>query len=62
MRRVYGFAAASETARALEQSIKGGEPLESISSKVKSLIGVIRRIDGYDESKEIAVAEIGIST
>jgi PAS domain S-box-containing protein len=58
----YGFAAASEPARALEQSIKGGEPLESITPKVKSLIGIIRRIDGYDESKEVAVAEVGIST
>ena len=52
----------TEFARALEQSIKGGEPLESITPKVKSLIGIIRRIDGYDESKEVAVAEVGIST
>jgi hypothetical protein len=26
--------------------------LESITSEVKSLIDVIRRIEGYDESKE----------
>jgi CheY-like chemotaxis protein len=51
----YGFAAVSEPARTLEQSIKGGQPKESITPEVKSLIDVIRRIDGYDESKEAAL-------
>jgi len=48
----YGFASVSEPARAVEQSIKAGRPLESVIPAVKSLIEVIRRIDGYDESKE----------
>jgi len=48
----YGFAPVSEPARKVEQSVKAGRPLESITSEVKSLIDVIRRIEGYDESKE----------
>jgi CheY-like chemotaxis protein/HPt (histidine-containing phosphotransfer) domain-containing protein len=51
----YGFAAVSEPARVLEQSIKEGQHQESITPEVKALIGVIRRIDGYDESKEAAL-------
>ena len=53
----YGFAPVSEPARAVEQSIKAGISLESVIPAVKSLIEVIRRIDGYDESKELVVAE-----
>ena len=48
----YGFAPVSQPARTVEQSIKAGQPLESIIPAVKSLIEVIRRIEGYDESKE----------
>jgi len=55
----YGFAPVSEPARTVEQSIKAGQPLESITPEVKSLIEVIRRIDGYDESKEsVATREL----
>jgi len=53
----YGFAMVSQPARTVEQSIQTGQPAESITPAVKSLIEVIRRIDGYDESKEFAVAE-----
>jgi HPt (histidine-containing phosphotransfer) domain-containing protein len=49
----YGFAAVSEPARSLEQSIKAGRDEESITAQVKSLIEVIRRIEGYDESKAL---------
>jgi signal transduction histidine kinase/CheY-like chemotaxis protein len=52
----YGFAQASQPARTVEQSIRAAQPLESIIAEVKSLIDVIRRIDGYDESKEATVA------
>jgi HPt (histidine-containing phosphotransfer) domain-containing protein len=55
----YGFGPVSEPARTVEQSIKAGQTLESVTPKVKSLIEVLRRIDGYDESKETAGAEIG---
>jgi PAS domain S-box-containing protein len=53
----YGFGPVSEPARTVEQSIKAGQPLESITAQVNSLIEVIRRIDGYDESKEAGVPE-----
>jgi signal transduction histidine kinase/DNA-binding response OmpR family regulator/HPt (histidine-containing phosphotransfer) domain-containing protein len=52
----YGFAAVSEPARSLEQSIKAGLERESITAQVKSLIEVVRRIDGYDESRETVAA------
>jgi PAS domain S-box-containing protein len=54
----YGFAAVSQPASQVEQSIKAGNDVESISADVKSLIEVIRRIDGYDESKEPVGAEL----
>ena len=49
----YGFAAVSEPARSLEQSIKAGRDGESLTAQVKSLIDVIRRIEGYDEAKAL---------
>jgi len=39
---------------ALEQSIQGGQSRKSIPREMKSLIGVIRRVDGFGESKEAA--------
>jgi HPt (histidine-containing phosphotransfer) domain-containing protein len=54
----YGFAPVSQLARTVEQSIQARHPLESITVEVKSLIDVIRRIDGYDESKEAAGTEL----
>jgi PAS domain S-box-containing protein len=53
----YGFAPVSEPARAVEQSIKAGRSLDSISPEINSMIDVIRRIDGYDASKEQVTAE-----
>ena len=53
----YGFASVSEPARTVEQSAKTGRPLESITLELKSLIDVIRRIDGYDVSKESVATE-----
>jgi PAS domain S-box-containing protein len=50
----YGFGAVTQPARTVDQSIKEGKPLESITAEVKTLIEVIRRIDGYDGSKELA--------
>jgi len=47
----YGFDAVTQPARSVEQSIKAGRDLASIRAEVKSLVEVIRRIDGYDESK-----------
>jgi CheY-like chemotaxis protein len=48
----YGFGVVSQPASKVEQSIKDGKDLESITADVISLIEVIRRIDGYVESKE----------
>jgi PAS domain S-box-containing protein len=48
----YGFGVVSQPARSVEQSIKDRKDLEFITAKNKCLIEMIRRIDGYDESKE----------
>ena len=53
----YGFGAVSQPARRVEQSIQTSEDLESVTSGVQSLIAVIRRIDGYDESKELVAGK-----
>jgi PAS domain S-box-containing protein len=53
----YGFAPISVPARRAEQSIRGGDALESVGAAITLLIGVIRRIEGYDESKMAGPAE-----
>ena len=53
----YGFAPISLPARRAEQSIRGGDALESVSAAIGSLIEVIRRIEGYDESKTAGTPE-----
>jgi PAS domain S-box-containing protein len=53
----YGFAPISPIARRAEQSIRGGDALESISAALASLIEMIRRIEGYDESKTVEATE-----
>ncbi|MGD0462247.1 MAG: PAS domain S-box protein [Tepidisphaeraceae bacterium] len=53
----YGFDPLTEPATRVEESIKAGKALESIAAEIKSLIEVIRRIDGYDESKASVAAE-----
>jgi PAS domain S-box-containing protein len=47
----YGFDAVTAPATRAEVAIKTNQTLESISAEIKSLVEVIRRIDGYDESK-----------
>ncbi len=53
----YGFDAVTEPATRVEESIKGGQALESVAGEMKSLIEVIRRIDGYDESEASVAAK-----
>jgi PAS domain S-box-containing protein len=53
----YGFDAATAAATSAEESIKTGKALDSISAEIKSLIELIRRIEGYDESKTPATVE-----
>jgi PAS domain S-box-containing protein len=47
----YGFAQLIAPARALEKSVKERAARESIAAQVKTLIEMIRRVEGYDESK-----------
>jgi PAS domain S-box-containing protein len=55
----YGFAPVTQPARTVEQSIKEGKALECIGAEVQSLIELVRRVDGYDESKElVSVGEV----
>jgi HPt (histidine-containing phosphotransfer) domain-containing protein len=56
----YGFDAVSEPASKVEQSIRAGRDLKSITAETQSLIEVIRRIDGFEESKA-SIATTGSS-
>jgi len=56
----YGFGAVTQPARNANQSIKEGQNSEFITAEVKALIEVIRRIDGYDESKASVAEEASI--
>jgi PAS domain S-box-containing protein len=53
----YGFAPISPPARRAQQSLQEGEEMEPITAEITSLIEVIRRIDGYDESKAPGTAK-----
>ena len=50
----YGFAVVSSPARKAQQSIREGAALEPITAEINSLIDVIRRIEGYDDSRVAA--------
>lgn len=53
----YGFDCVTEVATRVEDSIKGGKALESVTVETKSLIDLIRWIDGFNESKLSAPSE-----
>ena len=53
----YGFAEVTEPARSVEQSIKAGKDIESVRAEINSLVAVVRRIEGYDESRACISAE-----
>jgi len=53
----YGFAEVTEPARGVEQSIKAGKDIESVRTEINSLVAVVRRIEGYDESRVCISAE-----
>jgi CheY-like chemotaxis protein/HPt (histidine-containing phosphotransfer) domain-containing protein len=53
----YGFDPVTQPATRAEESIKAGNALESITAEIKSLIEVVRRIDGYDESMSPVTAK-----
>ena len=47
----YGFTAVSQPASKAQQSIRAGVAPDLITTEINALIEVIRRIEGYDESK-----------
>ena len=48
----YGFNQITELAASAEKAIKDSAPLASITSRVNDLIDLIRRVNGYDSSRE----------
>ena len=59
----YGFATLGETAgrieRMIDASAAGGAAtaaIENVAAQVESLVALIRRVEGYDRSKEVAAA------
>jgi len=48
----YGFDAVTQPAVSAEESIKAGRGMEAIAAEIKSLIEVLRAIDGYDKKAE----------
>jgi CheY-like chemotaxis protein/HPt (histidine-containing phosphotransfer) domain-containing protein len=48
----YGFNQITELAATAEKAIKESAPLESITGRVNDLIELIRRVNGYDSSRE----------
>jgi CheY-like chemotaxis protein/HPt (histidine-containing phosphotransfer) domain-containing protein len=52
----YGFEPITDPATKAEDSIKAGKAPEEIAVEINSLIEVIRRIDGYHESKRLVAA------
>jgi CheY-like chemotaxis protein len=47
----YGFDAISTAAAAAEESIKAAHNLDVIDREIKSLIGIIRRVEGFEDQK-----------
>jgi PAS domain S-box-containing protein len=47
----YGFDAVTDPAMRAEESIRTGKDLKFITADIKLLIELVRRIEGYDESK-----------
>jgi HPt (histidine-containing phosphotransfer) domain-containing protein len=52
----YGFDAVTDPALRAEEAIKSTQAPQIISQQMSALIDIIRRIDGYDESR----ASIGV--
>ncbi len=53
---VYGFMPVTEAAGRVEAAAMDAEPLESVVAEVKSLIDLIRRVEGYEPAKENAAS------
>jgi HPt (histidine-containing phosphotransfer) domain-containing protein len=53
----YGFDVISKAAGTAEESIKADKAISQIAGEIELLIGLIRRIEGYDQSKETLADE-----
>jgi signal transduction histidine kinase/HPt (histidine-containing phosphotransfer) domain-containing protein len=56
---VYGFMPVTEAAGHVEAAVMHAEPLDDVTMQLNSLIGLIRRVEGYDASKENPVKNTG---
>jgi len=54
----YGFAAVTQPATNVEKSIDAAGTVEAITAQLKSLIDLVHRIDGYDETKATTAAPV----
>jgi CheY-like chemotaxis protein/HPt (histidine-containing phosphotransfer) domain-containing protein len=52
----YGFPALTQPARKAQQSIRDGT-LEPLKAEIDSLVGLIRQIEGYDETKAVGALQ-----
>jgi len=52
----YGFDSITELAAGVEEAIKAADKRESILEQINSLIELIRRVEGYDESRAMEPA------
>jgi HPt (histidine-containing phosphotransfer) domain-containing protein len=53
----YGFAALTQPAQKVQQMIRERAALEPLTTEIDVLIGIIRQIEGYEESKLIGTLE-----
>ena len=55
---LYGFMPISESAARAEQAVRRSDTLASVAREVDELISIIRRVEGYDRSKEPSAAAV----
>jgi CheY-like chemotaxis protein len=54
----YGFPQISHLAVRAEDQVKSGGPLEAVSTQVEALVRLVRRVQGYDPMREVALATV----
>lgn len=57
----YGFDALTDAAALIEQQATGATDVGAVAAEVKLLIDLIRRVDGYDPTKESVAAQARLS-
>jgi PAS domain S-box-containing protein len=53
---MYGFAPITDAAETLEQQLDTADDIQKVDEEIRRLIGVIRRIEGYDAAQEDRLA------